>query len=158
MANRRIVRIPCDEDSFYRYFVELLNPIVKLRKRELDVWAQLLYYNNEYKGLGEEIRFKMVFDYETKSKIAKDLNISMDVLNNNLSELRKKGIVVDNKIPKGYQVYLENNEYNLTFNFKAKKKTKDGNPTSTQNGVHRGTATDTSRVDKSNEVVETTKS
>ena len=154
MANRRIVRIPCSKDNFYRYYVELLNPIVKLRKRELDVWAQLLYYNNEYKGLDEEVKFKMVFDYGTKSKIAKDLKISMDVLNNNLSELRKKRIVTDNKIPKGYQVYLENNEYNLTFNFKAK----NGKPIITQNGLPRGSASNASRPDKSDEVMETTES
>ena len=154
MANRRIVRRPCSKDNFYRYDVELLNPIVKLRKRELDVWAQLLYYNNEYKGLDDEVKFKMVFDYGTKSKIAKDLKISMDVLNNNLSELRKKRIVIDNKIPKGYQVYLENNEYNLTFNFKAK----DGKPIITQNGLHRRSASNAPRPDKSDEVMETTES
>ena len=152
MANRRIVTIPCSKINFYRYYVELLNPIVKLRKRELDVWAQLLLYNNEYRQLKEEIRFKIVFDYETKAKIAKDLKISMDVLNNNLSELRKKKIVVDNKIPKGYQVYLENNEYNLTFNFKAKDGTTESN--NAQNELSGRSITDASRVIKDNEVVE----
>ena len=112
----------------------------------------MLLYNNEYRQLKEEIRFKIVFDYETKAKIAKDLKISMDVLNNNLSELRKKKIVVDNKIPKGYQVYLENNEYNLTFNFKAKDGTTESN--NAQNELSGRSITDASRVIKDNEVVE----
>jgi hypothetical protein len=152
MANRRIVTIPCNKINFYRYYVELLNPIVKLRKRELDVWAQLLLYNNEYRQLKEEIRFKIVFDYETKAKIAKDLKISMDVLNNNLSELRKKKIVVDNKIPVGYQVYMEDNQYNLTFNFKAKDG--KGKANNAQNGLPRGSSTDSSEVIEGNEVME----
>lgn len=152
MTNRRIVTIPCNNVNFYRYYVELLNPIVKLRKRELDVWAQLLWYNNEYRQLEEAVRFKIVFDYETKAKIAKELKISMDVLNNNLSELRKKKIIVDNKIPKGYQVYLEDNEYNLTFNFKAKDGTRKSNNTS--NGQHRKTSDSSSRVVEDNEAVE----
>jgi len=151
MTNRRVVKIPCTRDNFFRYYVELLNPIVKLRKRELDVWAQLLYHNDKYKGLDDEIKFKMVFDYATKAKIANTLDISMDVLNNNLSELRKRKIIVDNKIPKGYQVHLEENEYSLTFNFKAK----DGKAGTSQNGMSRRPTADALGSGKDHKAVET---
>lgn len=112
-----IIPLKATKDNFYRYYVELLNPIIKLRKRELDVLAKLMYFNNEYKDLPEEVRFKIVFDYDTKKKIADDLSISMDVLNNNFSVLRSKNIIVENKLAKGFQVYHDDDNFDLTFKF-----------------------------------------
>jgi|32_taG_2_1085360.scaffolds.fasta_scaffold29183_1 hypothetical protein len=112
-----VIPIEVKKDNFYRYYVELINPIIKLRKRELDVLARLMYYNNEYKDLKEDIRFKIVFDYDTKVKIAKELDISLDVLNNNFSELRNKEIIKDNKLTKGFQIYHNDKEHKLTFRF-----------------------------------------
>lgn len=116
MSNTRTIPIPCDEVSFYRFYVELLNPIMNLRKKELDVLAQLLYYNNKYKDLEEKIRFKLVFDQDTKIEIQKALGISEASFNNNLTELRKKKIVKDNKIEPGYQVFWKNGK-TLAFKF-----------------------------------------
>tara|TARA_R110000751_G_C13785448_1_gene481497 strand:+ start:86 stop:469 length:384 start_codon:yes stop_codon:yes gene_type:complete len=112
-----VIPIDVKIDNFYRYYVELINPIIKLRKRELDVLAKLMYYNNEYKDLKEDIRFKIVFDYDTKIKIAKELDISLDVLNNNFSELRNKKIINDNRLSKGFQIYHNTKEHKLTFKF-----------------------------------------
>ena len=112
-----LINIDVKADNFYRYYVELINPIIKLRKRELDVLAKLMYYNNEYKDLEESIRFKIVFDYDTKVKIAKELNISLDVLNNNFSELRNKKVILGNKLAKGFQIYHDKKVHKLTFKF-----------------------------------------
>ena len=110
------IPIKCTNKNFYRYYVELLNPIIKLRKKELDVLAQLLYYDNKYKELEEKIRYKIIFDQDTKLEIREALNLSEASLNNNLSELRKKKIIKDNQITKGYRVYPgEDNQ--LIFNF-----------------------------------------
>ena len=76
-----------------------------------------MYYNNEHKDLAENIRFKIIFDYDTKVKIAEDLNISMDVLNNNFTLLRSKKIIVDNKLAKGFRILHSGDDYELTFKF-----------------------------------------
>lgn len=120
-----VIPVPCNEVNFYRAYVELLNPIIKLRNRELDVLAQLMYYYNEYRELPKDIRSKMVFDYSTKVKITKALGISMDVLNNNLSELRKKGQVVDNDLIKPLQVFPEGGVHRLSFQFNIDGKNSD---------------------------------
>ena len=112
-----IIPIKATRDDFYRYYAELVNPMLELRKRELDVLAKLMYYNNEYKDLAEDVRFKIVFDYDTKTKIAGELGISMDVLNNNFSVLRSKKIIVKNKLSKGFQVYHDDKTHELTFQF-----------------------------------------
>lgn len=110
------IPIKCTDRNFYRYYVELLNPIAKLRKKELDVLAQLLYYDNKYKSLEDKIRYKIIFDQDTKLEIREALNLSEASLNNNLSELRKKKVIKDNQIAKGYRVY-PGEESKLVFNF-----------------------------------------
>lgn len=57
----------------------------------MDVLAALLYYNNEYKDLPEDIKWKMVFDQETKVKIREYLKMDRGSFDNYLSSLRRKG-------------------------------------------------------------------
>ena len=110
------IPIKCTDRNFYRYYVELLNPIARLRKKELDVLAQLLYHDNKYKSLEDKIRYKIIFDQDTKLEIRESLNLSEASLNNNLSELRKKKVIINNQIAKGYRIFPgESNK--LVFNF-----------------------------------------
>lgn len=46
--------------------------------------------------------FKLVFDYDTREEIQDKLNISSAVLRNTLTALRKKGLIVNNTIPRHY--------------------------------------------------------
>ena len=113
-----VIPIDVKADNFYRYYVELINPIIKLRKRELDVLAKLMYYNNEYKDLEESIRFKIVFDYDTKLKIREELNIKDYALQNLMTSLRKKGAIKNKRInPSFVPVLTEDvSNYKIIFN------------------------------------------
>ena len=82
----------------------------------MDVLAELLYYNNEFKDIPEKNRWKIIFDYENKKEIANNLKISVASLGNNLSYLRKRSIIVDNKVVKNLLVY-PGKTFNLTFKF-----------------------------------------
>lgn len=84
--------------NFFREYLTLLLPILerkvfntKISKKEIDVLAALLYYNNEYKGIPEDLRWKLVFDQETKVKIRTHLKMDRASFDNYLSSLRKKG-------------------------------------------------------------------
>lgn len=112
-----IIPITCREKEFYRYYTELLNPIMELRKRALDVLAELMYHYQELSSYPEDIKWKLLFDYDTKKKIAEELDISMDVLNNNLTELRKKNIIIDGKLVKACRIQPKDDKYELTFRF-----------------------------------------
>ena len=113
------IPIKTTEDKFYRQYLELINPLLKLRGKELDVLAQLLLYNNSLKDIPEEHRWKIIFDYDTKTKIRTELDLSDASMNNNLSALRKKGIIENNKVLKNFLVY-PNGAVKITFNFDLK--------------------------------------
>lgn len=118
------IPIKTSETRFYRQYLELINPLLKLRGKELDVLAQLLLYNNSLKSIPEEHRWKIIFDYDTKTKIRTELNLSDASMNNNLSALRKKGIIKNNQVLKNFLVY-PNGSVKITFNFNLKDESDD---------------------------------
>lgn len=79
-----------------------VKPFRDLRDKELKVLARLLFYAYKYRALADKDRFRLVFAYETRLEICKDLNIPMGSLNNNITELRIKGIIIDRMINKKF--------------------------------------------------------
>ena len=71
----------------------------------------------DVKDIAVKNRWKLILDYDNKKDIATDLNISVASLGNNLSSLRKKGIIIDNKVVSNLLVY-PGKEFKLTFKFK----------------------------------------
>lgn len=117
----KIVALNTEEKVFYRQYVEILDPLIKLRSKELDVLAELLYYNNKLKNIDIKNRWKLILDYDNKKEIASNLNISVASLGNNLSYLRKKGIIVDNKVVDNLLVY-PGKSFKLIFKFNVDNK------------------------------------
>tara|TARA_R110000751_G_scaffold8281_2_gene33069 strand:+ start:864 stop:1226 length:363 start_codon:yes stop_codon:yes gene_type:complete len=113
----RTLTIPVNKREFFRAFVEILQPFIKVRNREGEVFAELLYQCYLRRGMAEmKDMFKLVFDYDTREKIQTELDISSAVFRNTLSSLRKKKLIINNTIPKHYLMDLEK-EVNLTFRF-----------------------------------------
>ena len=110
------ISINTDSSKFYRQYLELLNPLIKLRGKELDVLAQLLFHNNKLKDIPEPHRWKIIFDYDTKVEIRTALELSDASMNNNLTSLRKKGIIKNNKVIKNLLIY-PNKKSRIIFNF-----------------------------------------
>jgi hypothetical protein len=61
----------------------------------------------------------MVFDYDTKQLIKKELGIKDPNLQNVLTSLRKKGVVIDNEIVSTYipNIEVDSNNFKIIFNF-----------------------------------------
>jgi hypothetical protein len=116
----KTVPLRTNKKVFFRQYVEILDPLVKLRPKELDVLSELLYYNNEFKSIESKNRWRLIFDYDTKKEIAQNLKMSVASLGNNLSYLRKRGIIVDNKVVNNLLVY-PGKTFKLTFDFELKK-------------------------------------
>jgi len=113
----RKLTIPVGKRKFFRAFVEILQPFIKVRNREGEVFAELLYQCYLRRAMADKKdMFKLVFDYDTREQIQEHLGISSAVLRNTLSALRKKRLIIDNTIPKHYLMDLEE-EVNLTFRF-----------------------------------------
>ncbi len=110
-----------DEQSLFRAYVELIQPILSLRNREADVFAQLLMLNNQKKELTASDRFELIFGTKSRKSIALDLKMGEATLQNNFSELRKKKLIVNNAIPEQFWVYAREGALDLVFNLKLKK-------------------------------------
>jgi hypothetical protein len=110
------IPIKTSSRTFYRQYLELLNPLIRLRGKELDVLAALLKYNNKLKDIPEEHRWKIIFEYETKTEIRTELKLSEASMNNNLSALRKKNIIKNNRVVKNLLIY-PGKECKISFKF-----------------------------------------
>jgi hypothetical protein len=113
------ISINTSKSKFFRQYLELINPMIKLRGRELDVMAELLYHNNQLKSIPHKQRWQLILNYETKTEIRSKLKLSDASLNNNLSALRKKGILSDSGIVKNFLIYPVDN-CKLSFKFDIK--------------------------------------
>lgn len=109
------------KDFFFKW-IDFTRPFHKLNKQQSSVLALLLYHHYR---LGKEITnnrilWKEVFDYDTKILIHEELNIQLSSLENLLSRLRKKNIIVNNRITPHYipEIDKKTKEFKLVFNFK----------------------------------------
>lgn len=108
------------KDLFFKW-LEITKPLHKLTNQQQEVLALFLYYHYKIKHetTNEKILWKIVFDYDTKMKIKEDLNIKDNVLQNIMTHLRKRKIIIDNKISPIYIPSLELNSTNfkIIYNF-----------------------------------------
>jgi len=113
----------------------LTRPFHKLRVKEQDVLALLLFYYYEYKKKinDERLVWKMVFDYDTKIRIKEELNIKDGNFQNLMTSLRKNNAIIHKKyfmINPAYipRVSKVTNRFDITFSilisekFQAKNK------------------------------------
>lgn len=108
------------KDLFIKW-LEITNSFHHLTKQETKVLGLLLYYNYKYKHdiTNQKIIWKMVFDYDTKKLIKKELNIKDSVFQNILTKLRRNGIIKDNKIISTFIPKLtpDSKNFVIIFNF-----------------------------------------
>lgn len=105
MSNVKQAIIKTKYKSFFKHWLTLTEPLHKLNKKEIEVLALLLYYYFEFKKEinNDNLSWKLTFDHDTKSKIINELNLSSDqILQNVLTALRKKKIVLNNKINQSF--------------------------------------------------------
>jgi len=101
------IKIRTTERQYFRQVLNILrgfDPFSSCQPRELDVLGELYYWNYYYKDIPEDSRGKLIFDYDTKRSIADYLNIDSAVLDNSLSALRRKNLIVGRKIHKTFNI------------------------------------------------------
>lgn len=112
------------ETSPEKYFVQLveilkiLPPFNTLRKRQREVFAEILYYNHKFSGESEsdEIVNRLTFDHKTKEAIATKLIISKANLYNIYNELRQVNLLQKDAINPKYKFkYLQYPSITFTF-------------------------------------------
>lgn len=116
----RVIPISTNTEKFFRQYLTIMRPLLQphLSNGELNVLAGLLAINNDYKGIKDDIKDKLLLDYDNKIRIIENLGINMQVLNNALMNLRKKNYLIGNRIKDSLIVYPDKNNqitYKLTL-------------------------------------------
>ena len=108
------------KNFFFRY-IEFLKPFHKLSPQQCNVLALLLYYHYKFSKeiTNNKVLWKEVFDYDTKQLIIEELGISVAQIENILTQLRKKNVVIDKKISELYIPNIKNDSktFSITYNF-----------------------------------------
>jgi len=125
MNNSKIANMNINlKDLFFRW-LDITQSFHKLNNQQKQVLALLLYHHYQYKKdiTNNKILWKIVFDYETKAKIKEDEifknGLSDNSLQNILSSLRKKKIIIDGEISKIFipEMDLKTKNFKVIFNF-----------------------------------------
>lgn len=121
MKNTKIANININLKKLFSVWLDITSPFHKLRKQEKKVLSLLLYhyYMLQKDITNESIIWKVLFDYDKKLEIRKELNIKDPSFNNVLSSLRKKKVIVDDRISSIYIPSVEQkaNNFKVIFNF-----------------------------------------
>lgn len=99
------INIPTKQDDKYYMlltFLSAIKPFSTLRKRELQVYAELLKHWHEYEQLTSKQKNKLIFDYDTRLQIAEKYDTSVDNIYNITSALKKKGLLDDSGMIEKY--------------------------------------------------------
>jgi hypothetical protein len=121
MKNVKQANINVNLKQLFFRWLDITKSFHNLANQQQQVLALLLYHHYKFSKeiTNEKILWKAVFDYDTKAQIKEELGIGNQVLQNNLTKLRKKNIIKDNKILARYIPELEHNskKFKVEFNF-----------------------------------------
>ena len=123
MSNTKQALIKTNVKNFFNHWLILTKPLHKLKPQEISVLYLLIYYYFEFKKdmTNDELAWKLTFDYDTKVKIKDELNIKVDQsITNILYSLRKKKVIVDNKVSKSFIPNIDfktSNTFTLVYKF-----------------------------------------
>ena len=123
-----VLDIKTTKEKFFLEYLTLKKPLIefivssmlgkhtKVPDKLLNVLALLLYYNDQYKELTEEERWKTIFHKDKRKEYIENLNITDSQLNTYFSMLRNYKILNGKSINKLFIIHPDN-KYELTFKF-----------------------------------------
>jgi len=111
------------EREFFRAYVEMLKPFLKkIRDREADVFAELIYWNHKKREIkNKNDRFKLIMDPDCRRLIEDKLNISTAIFRNALTGLRSRGLLLDDNTISDVYLVSPESKVTLSFIFNIKK-------------------------------------
>lgn len=119
-----ILNIETTPEKYFHQLVEIFKvfaPFNRLRKRQREVFAEILYYNHKFSGDDETITNRLVFDFKTREEISIKLGISKANLYNIYKELRQEGLLLKDKDEINPTVKYKYMQYpKIEFKFKPK--------------------------------------
>lgn len=119
MDNVRKASFKINRDEFFTYWLALTQPLHNLTKTNIKVLIELLKIRLEYstKIIDDEVLDDWVFESKNRKRVMDALDLSVDRFNNILSDLRRSGVIIDNRINKAFvpNITNESTKYNIVF-------------------------------------------
>lgn len=117
----KIINLNISPKNLFKKWLEITQNYHNLTNQQQDILALFLYHHFKLKQeiTNTKILWKIVFDYDTKREIKDELGITDQVLQNTLTQFRKKNIVVKNTITPAFipELKKEDNNFKIIFNF-----------------------------------------
>jgi len=117
----KIININILQKDLFKKWLQITKPYHGLTKQQQDILSLFLYYHFKLKQdiTNNKILWKILFDYDTKKEIKEELNITDQVLQNTLTQFRKKKIIIDNVITPSFipELKKEDKQFKIIFNF-----------------------------------------
>lgn len=108
-----VFKINTTPEKYFHQLIEILRlfaPFNQLRKRQREVFAEILYYNHKFSGKDQDVTNRLVFDFQTRQEISEKLSITKANLYNIYKELRQVGLLTKDKDeinPKFRYLYMQ---------------------------------------------------
>lgn len=125
MKNVNVQTLNVDERQFFKVWLTLMQPFLKLRDQEIKVLAALLYYRH---NIQEEVKNKaiideLLFNTKTRRRIKDELELESYSFNNILSSLRKRKLILNNSLNSKIIPNIETgfDNFKLVYNVEVKR-------------------------------------
>jgi len=122
-----VMNIPINttQDKFFKIVIRVLYPVLKLSNKETDLLANIMLIMYANRAVSREKLESNILSYKSRVALRSKLEISEASLNNNISALKKKGILVRTSYGFGLSepirmIMPKNNELSITFNISIK--------------------------------------
>lgn len=122
MKNGKLANINTTTKNLFFKWLDITRPFHKLTDQQQQILGLILYYNHKYKEdiTNDKLRWKMVFNYDTRMLIKEELGLKDSVFQNILTKLRKKNIIKNNEVMSTYipELTTGSKVFKVVFNFK----------------------------------------
>jgi hypothetical protein len=117
--NNNIQHINATEEQFFKLWIQMLRPFLKIRQQEEDQLSKMLYYR--YKILcsidDKSLADSILFSEENRKNMREELKYEVYTFNNNLTILRKKKLIIGKTINLAIVPNVEKGFENFNFTY-----------------------------------------
>jgi len=108
-----IIPIKSDLTQSLKAYLQILNPVLKLKDKEIEVLSNFLsiwYKNKNNKNLD-----KLLFSTPVRKMVRKAIGMSEASFNNHITMLRKKKMIIDKKLNPSILSGVQENAIEVTY-------------------------------------------